>query len=68
MTLKRGYAPIMKAIKIRSIAYVTMGVLNLVGFVYLVGQTRYHVATATPEYYGTPGYPQELSSWFSGRP
>jgi hypothetical protein len=66
--LERGYARIMKTIKIRMIAYVTFGALNLVGFVYLVGQNRYQVATATTEYYGTPRYPQELSSWFSGRP
>jgi len=57
-----------KTTKIRIIAYVTFGVINLIGFVYLVGQDRSRVSTAAPEYYGAPGYPQDLSSWLSGRP
>lgn len=44
----------MKTTKIRLIAYVTFGVVNLMGFVYLVGQDRYRVSTAAPEYYGAP--------------
>jgi hypothetical protein len=58
----------MKAIKIPVIAFVTLGLINLISFVYLVGESHYHVSTAAPEYYGVSGYPQELSSWFSGRP
>jgi len=58
----------MKTTKIRLIVYVTFGVINLIGFVYLVGQDRYRVSAAAPEYYGTPGYPQDPSSWLSGRP
>jgi hypothetical protein len=57
----------MKAIKIQMIVYVAIGVINLVGFVYLASQNRYHVLTSTPEYYGTPVFPQDLASWFSGR-
>jgi hypothetical protein len=58
----------MNTIKVQTIAYVTIGVINLVGFVYLVGETRYHVSTATPQYEAAPYVPQDLSSWFSGRP
>jgi hypothetical protein len=58
----------MKPIKIRMIAYVTFGIINLLGFVFLVGETRYQVPATTSDYYGTPGFPQDLSSWFSGRP
>ena len=58
----------MKTTKIRLIAYVTFGVINLIGFVYLVGEDRYRVSTAAPEYDGAPGYPQDLSSWLSGPP
>jgi hypothetical protein len=50
-----------KTTKIRIIAYVTFGVINLIGFVYLVGEDRYRVSTAAPD------YPQDLSSWLSGR-
>jgi hypothetical protein len=58
----------MKAIKIQMIAYVALGVINLVGFVYLAGQNRYHVLTSTPESYAAPVFPQDLASWFSSRP
>jgi hypothetical protein len=58
----------MSTTKCRIIAYVTFGIMNLVGFVYLVGETRYHVSTVTPQYEAAPYVPQDLSSWFSGRP
>jgi hypothetical protein len=58
----------MKTCKIRMIAYVTFGIINLLGFVYLVGETRYHISTAEPQYEIAPYFPQDLSSWFSGRP
>jgi len=58
----------MNTIKVRIIAYVTFGIMNLVGFVYLVGETRYHVSTVVPQYEAAPYLPQDLSSWFSGRP
>jgi hypothetical protein len=58
----------MKACKIRIIAYLAFGIINLVSFVYLVGQTRYHISTTQPEYEAAPYFPQDLSSWFSGRP
>jgi hypothetical protein len=57
----------MKTFKIRVIAYVTFGIFNLVGFIYLVGETRYHISTATSQYEAAPFFPQDLSSWFSGR-
>ena len=57
----------MKATKIRIIAYVAFGVINLIGFVCVVGQDR-RVSTPAPEYYGAPYVSQDLSSWFSGRP
>jgi hypothetical protein len=31
----------MNTIKVRIIAYVAFGIINLVGFVYLIGETRY---------------------------
>jgi hypothetical protein len=58
----------MKVFKIRIIAYIAFGIINLVGFVCLVGDTRYQISTATPQYEAAPGFPQDLSSWFSGRP
>jgi hypothetical protein len=64
--LNYGYDRIMKIIKIRIIAFVAFGVLNLLGFVYVVGQGRYHAPVMTPEYDGYPSAPQDLSSWFSG--
>jgi hypothetical protein len=57
----------MKATKIRVIAYITFGMVTLVGFVYFVGQTRYRISSAVSEYYGAPEYPQDRGSWFSGR-
>ncbi len=58
----------MNTIKVQIIAYVTIGIINLVGFVYLVGETHYHVSTETPQYEAASHVPQDLSSWFSGRP
>jgi hypothetical protein len=59
----------MKAIKIRLIAYIALGIINLFGFVYLVGGARYHVSAETPQYdEGAPSVPLDLSSWFSRRP
>jgi hypothetical protein len=58
----------MNPIKVPIITYVAFGIINLVGFVYLVGETRYHLSTQTPQYEGAPYVPQDLSSWFSGRP
>ena len=55
-------------VRVRIIAYVTFGMINLVGFLYLVGETRYHVSAETAQYEATPYVPQDLSSWFSGRP
>jgi len=57
----------MNTVKVRIIAYVTFGIMNLVGFVYLVGETRYRVSTETSPYEAAPYVPQDLSSWFSGR-
>jgi hypothetical protein len=58
----------MNTIKVQIIAYVTIGIINLVGFVYLVGETHDHGSTETPQYEAAPYVPQDLSSWFSGRP
>jgi hypothetical protein len=58
----------MNTIKVRVIAYVTFGIINLVGFVYLVGETRYHVSIETPQYEAAAYVPQDFCSWFSGRP
>jgi hypothetical protein len=58
----------MNTIKVRIIAYVAFGIINLVGFVYLIGETRYQVSTEAPQYQAAPYVPQDLSSWFSGRP
>ncbi|HEX3446294.1 MAG TPA: hypothetical protein VHS80_16375 [Chthoniobacterales bacterium] len=58
----------MKTFKIRIIAYIAFGIINLVGFVYLVGETRYQISTATPQYEAAAGFPQNLSSWFYRRP
>jgi hypothetical protein len=57
----------MKTSKIRMIAYVALGIVNLVGFIYLVGETPYHISTTEPQYETVPRFPQNLSSWFSGR-
>jgi hypothetical protein len=58
----------MKTIKIRIVAYVAFGILNLVGFIYVVGQGRYHTPVMTPQYDGYSSVPQDLSTWFAGRP
>jgi hypothetical protein len=56
----------MKTIKIRMIAFIAFGILNLLGFVYVVGQGHYRTPMLSPEYDGYPNAPQDLSSWFSG--
>ena len=58
----------MKTFKIRVIAYVTFGIINLVGFIFLVGETRYPVSIATTQYEATPCFPQDLSPGFLGGP
>jgi hypothetical protein len=58
----------MKTCRIRTIAYVAFGTINLVGFICLVGESRYHIPATEPQYESAPCFPQDLSSWFSGRP